>query len=100
MLSSGVEVTKLLKNIVMLSSLGCGCVLGRGGALPGLKSGGVVEAVGEVAADVSQRPPEVLQCLDAAAGVGLVLNDPEHTPHLIATLHQLLLHLQETDNNK
>ena len=35
-LSWGVEVTKLLKNIVMLSSFGCGCVLGRGGALPGL----------------------------------------------------------------
>ena len=33
--------------------------------------------------------------INATTGVGLVLNDAQHAPHLVPTLYQSVLHLQE-----
>ena len=61
-------------------------VLGGSRALPpvGGQGGCVVEAVGEVAAHLSERASQLLQSFNTAAGVGLVFKDSEETADFIS----------------
>ena len=61
-------------------------VLGGSRALPpvGGQGGCVVEAVGEVAAHLSERASQLLQSFNTAAGVGLVFKDSEETADFVS----------------
>ena len=61
-------------------------VLGGSRALPpvGGQGGCVVEAVGEVAAHLSERASQLLQSFNTAAGISLVFKDSEETTDFVS----------------